>query len=66
MNIFVVSPIVKTAAFQSEYDVACESLNNHLSKVSFQTILAHRRDELQKICARGNSFTAKARFRELT
>ena len=47
---------MRTAAFQSEYDVAYDTLNDTLSNASLHTIMAHRRDELQKICAGSNLF----------
>ena len=46
---------MRAAAFQSEYDVACDTLNDNLSNASLHTIMAHRRDELQKICGEGES-----------
>ena len=44
---------MRTVAFQSEYDVACDTLNDALSNASLHTIMDHRGEELEKICAGG-------------
>ena len=47
---------MRTAAFQSQYDVTCESLKDSLTKDYLQTLLEHKTDEVQKFCGKGSIF----------
>ena len=45
---------MRTAAFQSQYDVTCDSLKDSLTNL--QTLLEHKKDEVQKFCKEGSVF----------
>ena len=47
------STIVRTAAFKSEYDVTCSSLDNSITKSVLETILTYRKTDIQKLCGKG-------------
>ena len=54
MYIIVESAIVRTAAFQLQYDVTCDSFKDSLTKDYLQTLLEHKTDEVQKFCGKGS------------
>ena len=49
----VESVVLRTAVFQSEYDLSCNSLDDPLTKDYLQTLLEHKTDEMQKFCGTG-------------
>ena len=48
---------MRTAAFQSQYNVTCDSFKDSLTKDYLQTLLEHKKDKVQKFCKEGSVFS---------
>jgi len=47
------SPIVRRLLFKSKYTVTCDALTTRTTQRLLESVLSHKRNQLQNVCAQG-------------